>query len=279
MSKFTKEELKTALKIGCPGQLDGEAAQEFNAQSKAWMLSPVNQFVLDMHGVALLTRDFYRAIIQFKTVLKRDEKTLNTINIIPALLSQIKMDGMELAFNPIASLGVLEKPAAKSPIPNVNVDFINPFLLATKNTLEIQCNTKIEIGKPFLKKSQLPNVAIVGVISLASKGFQGSVVLSFTEIMFLKIYKNMFDEMHDKLTPEIVDAAGELLNMIYGSAKTELNSKGYDFQKALPTVLAGEQLSVRQAGIKPAVVIPFITDSGSFHLEIEFENALEAKNV
>ena len=65
------------------------------------------------------------------------------------------------------------------------------------------------------------------------------------------------------------DGAGELLNIIFGQAKALLNDKkGFEIQKAIPTVMRGSQLQVTPMGRGTSVILPFETDSGSFHLEI-----------
>ena len=281
MNEFVKEELGKAIKIKCPSNLDAGASKMFSEQAKAWMLSSAQYFVLDMSGVLNIGREFYQAIILLKTNLKRDQKIIYSINLSSTLLKQVKVDGVEQAFNPVKSMEEIlaqDKAASSPQAGSLNVAFINPFLAAAQKTLEVQCKTKVKVLTPFLKKEQTANVAIAGVLSLISNGFSGSIVLCFPQAVFLKIYENMFGEKHDAITPELEDAAGELLNIIYGMAKIELNSKGYNFQKALPTVMAGEKLKIRQSGSMPAVVIPLETDVGPFHIEIEF-NKSEGKNV
>jgi chemotaxis protein CheX len=277
MGRFTTEEHGKIMRISGPVSLEATAAKEFNDQAKAWLLKPTMHFVLDLKGVAQLTRDFYQAMILLKTTLKKDQKSLYSINVSDGIMKQLRTDGVLQVFTPIEGIekipaeeGVTAKGAS------FNVEFINPFLAATQKTLDVQCKTKTSPKTPFLKKESMPNMAIVGVLSLASKSFNGSIVLCFPQTVFLKIYENMFGEKHEKISAEMEDAAAELLNIIYGQAKIELNSKGYDFQKALPTVMTGDKMSVRHSGARPAVVIPFETDFGLFHVEIEFNKNHEA---
>ena len=274
MSEYSIEQIENMVKIGCPRMLDIAAAAEFSRQCKSWMMKPAEHFVLDFSSVLEISRDFYRAIIHFKTSLRKDGKLIYAINLSPALLKQITRDGVEQAFNPVKSIDTLagEDSQGEGKAASLDVEFLNPFLSAIRKTLEIQCNTKVKLLKPRLKRAPEPDVDIAGVLSLISNGFSGSIVLCFSKKVFLKVYENMFDEKHENISPEIEDAAGELLNIIYGSAKVELNQKGYDFKKALPTVLSGEKIVVRQAGVKPAVIIPVETDVGEFQVEIEFQN-------
>jgi chemotaxis protein CheX len=84
----------------------------------------------------------------------------------------------------------------------------------------------------------------------------------------------MVGEKHQKITPELEDAAGELLNMIFGQAKTVLNDqKGYTLDRALPTILSGEKLSLRHQGHATAIILPFESAVGSFHIEVFVEKS------
>lgn len=281
MSQFTKEQTDKYLKIICPVNLDAVAAKEFSDATKAWLLTQVKHFIVDFAATTNVTKEFYQVLIYLKTNLKKDQKLMYSLNLSSTLLRQIKEDGIEQALHPVKSIDEIFSvgKTAEKQTKTIDVDFINPFLAATEKTLEVQCNTKVKLLKPYLKKEQMPNIAIASVLSLISNGFSGSVVLCFTQEVFLRVYENMFGEKHEKITQELEDAAAELLNIIYGMAKIELNTKGYDFQKALPTVLTGEKIRIRQSGVEPAVIIPFETGFGQLHIEIEFNKPLEGKNV
>ncbi len=276
MNQFSKEETKDVVTIRCPAILDSAAAKELSDQSKLWTLSPAPAYVLDFGSAKEVKREFYNAVMQLRALLKQNEKVIYSVNIPADIILQIRRDGVERAFCPISSLDEVFK--RKKASMSINVGFINPFLVSTQKTLEVQCQTLSKVQKPYLKKENTPNVAIAGVLTLISNGFSGSVVLCFSQSVFLRIYNNMFGENHEKISSEMEDAAGELLNIIYGGAKTELNQNGFNFQKALPTVLVGDRLKVRQAGLAPTVVVPFEMDAGLFHIEIEFDKTMEEGN-
>lgn len=275
---FSIEEKDKISKISCPAQIEASASTEFSNQAKAWLLKPSECYVLDLNGVTQVTNDFYRTIIRFKSTLHQAQKTLFTINVSANLSRQFSADGVTQVFSVVKGMeDVIAKTtgakASKNPTNSgsgLDIKFINPFLQATVKTFEVQCQVKMTPGKPYIKKNSIPQIAIAGVLSLASKGYTGSVVICFPEKVFLKVYESMFGETHPKINKEVQDAASELLNIIYGMAKIELNQNGFDFQKALPTVLVAEQLEIRQSGLSPAMIIPFQSSAGDFHLEIDF---------
>jgi CheY-specific phosphatase CheX len=54
----------------------------------------------------------------------------------------------------------------------------------------------------------------------------------------------MIGEKHAAVTPENADACGELLNIIYASARVKINEAGFDFQPAIPTTVSGSRISL-----------------------------------
>lgn len=278
MGLFALKENKKDMRITFPSSLDAKTSQQFESESKAWMMKPVDLYIFDFKDVSQITREFYAAVIAFQNTLKKDKKIICTLNMKPELTKQVTSDGLSQVFNPmheLPSLDHADAPGKGKHVPGLDVGFLNSFLVATQRTLQEQCNTEVTAGKPFMKKEVNKDIAILGVLNLASTGFHGSIVLCFPKATFLKVYQNMFDEKHEEITQEIQDAVGELLNIIYGIAKIDLNNKGYSFQKALPTVLAADKISVRQTGPFPPMVIPFTGAAGPFQVEIEFNEDKE----
>lgn len=255
--------------------VDITTSTEFKSQSKAWLLQSVKAYVFDFEKTNVLAKTFYQTLLQFHSTLKGTDKTIHSINLTKDLINQINSDGMNQIFSQAESLDEVKKKISpeKKIINGIDTELIKPFLSAVVKTLEIQANTKIKLQKIHLKTGPAKNIAIAGVISLITDNITGSITLCFTEKVFLKIYENMFGEVHTSITKEIEDAAGELLNIIYGQAKIELNNKpGYNLKKAFPTIFVGDAVSISQQGSSPAVVIPFETESGNFHIEIEAQH-------
>ena len=151
----------------------------------------------------------------------------------------------------------------------LNAEIFNPFLDATISTLEIQANIKSKNGKIFVEtENKVLRGDISGVIGLVSDEFSGTVVISFPEKTFLNIMSAMLGEDFQELNQDLVDGAGELLNIIFGQAKTVLNEKGYGIKMAIPTVISGKSHSLSNLFKKEIVIVPFDSSAGSFFVEI-----------
>jgi len=154
----------------------------------------------------------------------------------------------------------------------LDVEFVNPFIDATIQTLKIQCSLTATAGKPYLKPENDPSKTdIAGIIGLSSAAFNGSIALCFPKSVFLAIMGAMLGERYLEISRELEDGAGELLNIIFGTAKTVLNKNGYAIDKALPTIIRGNSIVVRHVTKRPTITLPFTLESGTFRIEIAID--------
>lgn len=153
---------------------------------------------------------------------------------------------------------------------SIDVSFFKPFIDGTKHTLKVQCQIDIKPGKPFIKGKgdQTSVYDIAGVIGLSCKSFHGSIALCFPREVFLDLMSRMLGETFTEITNDLVDGAAEMMNIIFGQAKTVLNAEGHDLHKAIPTVIRGKNIETRQLTKNPVFVLPFEAQSGVFYIEI-----------
>jgi len=152
----------------------------------------------------------------------------------------------------------------------MDVKLINPFIDATLNVLETMASTKVQHGKPYLKKDHVARGDISGVIGLTGET-RGTISVSFTEASILPIVSNMLGEEMKEMNEEIEDAVGEITNMISGQARKKLEELGRTLKAAIPTVITGRDHAVKHMTTYPIIAIPFSTDSGEFTIEVCFE--------
>lgn len=267
--QFTSTEKDGVHVITAPSVIDAKEAARFEATVKSWLVNQCLVHIMDCKDLADLRQNAYRFFVLFNQALKSNNKTFYCINMNPKVMGQVRQDGLTSVFVPVATIEEAKRRSQPNR-PMVDVDFINPFIAATRKVLETQAQTPLTPGKPFLRKpnESIP-MEIAGVISLTCTEFTGSITICFRAEVFLRIYENMVGEKHDVISAEIEDAAGELLNIVFGQAKTVLNDqKGYTLEKAIPTILVGEKLKLHHQSRIPAIVLPFESPAGAFHLEI-----------
>ncbi|MDP6468811.1 MAG: chemotaxis protein CheX [Pirellulaceae bacterium] len=148
----------------------------------------------------------------------------------------------------------------------MNLDYINPFLLATHNVFEtmLQCElTRGELGITDQFQSQHE---VSGIIGLSGEKGSGTVVLSLARSVAVRATGMLLGIEKESIDEDVIDAIGELTNMVAGAAKSELESLSMTL--SLPMVVMGENLLVGfDKEVRP-LVIPFECDWGPLSLEI-----------
>ncbi|MBF0559528.1 MAG: chemotaxis protein CheX [Nitrospirae bacterium] len=153
----------------------------------------------------------------------------------------------------------------------MNVEFMNPFLVSTINVMKTMAQTDAKPGKPFVKSDKSAKGDVTGIVGMRGAQAKGSLAITFTEPAILHIYSQMLGEKAEKISDELVDCVGEITNMICGGAKALLSEKGYKFEMAIPSMVAGKNHMVFHKTNGKIICIPFETSAGSFFLEICFE--------
>ncbi len=160
----------------------------------------------------------------------------------------------------------------------MRAEFINPFLNATKNVLETMCQTQAKPNEPKLKSNSLTYGEVTGIIGMVSDEISGCMILSFSENCILHVVANMLMEPPKlQVDEDIIDAVGELTNMICGGAKAQLAKLDYKFNLATPTMVVGKNVEISYYSDAPTIVIPFSTEYGDFVIEANLGGNLGSK--
>jgi chemotaxis protein CheX len=149
----------------------------------------------------------------------------------------------------------------------MKIDYINPFLSATVNVIQTMSGLKLVPGKPSVKADNRTWGIVSGVIGMASAKLRGNMVVSFDQPSILSIVSKLLGEEFTTIDQDVIDAVGELTNMISGNAKKELSEKGFKFDMALPVMILGKDVEIMQLTKGPILSIPFDLDRGKFVVE------------
>lgn len=153
----------------------------------------------------------------------------------------------------------------------MKVEFINPFLESIVHVLETMANVKVTAGKPQRKEDDTANGDVTGVIGMASAQVKGSLAITFSSAAIFDIAKRMLGEDVKEIDNTVTDLVGEITNMVTGGAKRVLAEQGYDFDMAIPAVVAGKNHSISHKSKGLKIVIPFSILAGKFYVEVCFE--------
>lgn len=149
----------------------------------------------------------------------------------------------------------------------MNVEYINPFVISIVHVFRTMLNLELFRGELLVKRARQPRYDISGVIGLSGKAM-GTIVLSLErELARLATESLLQMEIRSsQITADVIDAVGELTNIIAGGAKAQLSQ--FEMSVTLPTVITGKGHCIEfPRQIKP-ICIPFTCESGYLDLEV-----------
>lgn len=155
--------------------------------------------------------------------------------------------------------------------PLLNSEVINSFTFSVKDTITKLISATITAEKPFVAEKFDLQTEIAGILGVTSEENKGLFVIAFSKDAIIHIHNAMLGEAETELTDSVCDVVGELSNMIYGSSKTVLNEKGYQFKMAIPTISRGT-FNISNKSKSLTIVMPFkIDNSFSFTVALTVE--------
>ncbi len=148
----------------------------------------------------------------------------------------------------------------------VKAEYINPFLDALVNAFDMMLGCAVRRGPLALSSKNLATHDYSGVIGLSGQAV-GTVVVSLSTAVARKATAVMLMTPEDEVTrEEIVDAVGELANMVAGAAKAKLEE--YDLSVSLPSVITGEGHEICFPSNVTPICVPYQSDWGPLTLEV-----------
>ena len=158
----------------------------------------------------------------------------------------------------------------------MRVEYINPFIKSVKNVYSTMLDCDVRRGKPVLKNNNRADHYISGVIGLSGKAV-GAAILSMSEPAALAAASHMLMCEITEISDDVLDAVGELTNMMAGAAKAEL--EGYELMVSLPNVITGNNHEIHFPSDVQPVSIPFDTDWGPISLTVGLTEVAQPAEV
>ena len=147
----------------------------------------------------------------------------------------------------------------------ISIAHVNPFLKATIETYTTMLGTTPKAGKPQLVSGRGINYDVTGIIGIAG-GIKGNVAISFPEESALKNVSAFLGEEMTEMNDDVMDAIGELSNIVAGYAKNFLTD--FKVEISLPTVIKGHNLVIKEPPDVFSFVVPFECEWGRFDLGV-----------
>ncbi|MCL2744166.1 MAG: chemotaxis protein CheX [Planctomycetaceae bacterium] len=148
------------------------------------------------------------------------------------------------------------------------IDYINPVITGLEDAFSTMLNCKIErTGLGLMENNQALH-PVSGIIGMSSSAGMGTVVLSMSEAVAIHAASAMLMTELSEVNDDVMDAVGELTNMVGGGAKSKLAQ--YQMTMSLPNVLCGENCRLHFPLKSQPISIPFKCEWGPLALQIGF---------
>ena len=149
----------------------------------------------------------------------------------------------------------------------MRVEFINPFIGATKRVFETMIGVTVDRGLPYLRRQGETHEGLIGVIGLTG-GAIGIAAICVSNDAAINICERFVGSRPTEVDVEVIDAVGELINMIAGNAKSQLEA--YELSISLPSIIRGREQAIEFPQQINPICIPFSSPIGNFIIQIGF---------
>jgi chemotaxis protein CheX len=155
--------------------------------------------------------------------------------------------------------------------------YIQPFIEVCKNVFKEFVGCELTADRPyFVGPDTINEWDISAIIGLTGEA-RGAVVISLKKELALRLTDLLTGSKHPDLDDDVVDAIGEIVNIIAGNAKKGLEEV-FHLVISLPTIIKGNRHSIKWPANQAQIIcIPFtIFEKESFFLSVAIESVRSA---
>jgi len=148
---------------------------------------------------------------------------------------------------------------------------------AAHNVFETMLGTKLQDGEPRQVDSPMRTEGVVALIGLAGD-WAGTGAFRCSAEMARKVSGLFLMQEFTAVDEEVLDAVGELANMVLGNAKTVFEETLGPMGLSIPTVIYGRNFTTRSVGHNEWTVVPFELDGEVFEIQISLAQRHHARD-
>ncbi len=134
--------------------------------------------------------------------------------------------------------------------------FVNSFIVGAKHVFETMLNIELADGEPYEKTTTRSTADVTGVMGFTGDR-RGTMAFSMSASGALTIYARLMGDDVRSISPEIVDAMGEITNIISGQARKELEKEGLHLTAHVPMIFVGKNVEISLVTKGAIITIPF----------------------
>ncbi len=151
----------------------------------------------------------------------------------------------------------------------MDVRYVNPFIAAVKHVFKTMMEADVFVGRPCLKDGDAASSHVSAIIGFSGKA-AGSVAMCFSKQTAVRVASKLAGtELSILDTTELVDALGELTNIVAGQAKAKLPNVNVAI--SLPRVIVGAGHRLMESATSPVLLLPCDSSLGRFSVEVTMQ--------
>lgn len=128
---------------------------------------------------------------------------------------------------------------------------------ATLNVFSTMLGLELQTGDSYVEADPPgPSEGVLALVGLAGN-WAGSGTVSCSAEMARKISSALLMAEYESINDEVLDAIGEVANMVLGNVKTALEEKLGPMGLSIPTVVYGRNFTTRSMARSSWTVVPF----------------------
>jgi chemotaxis protein CheX len=139
---------------------------------------------------------------------------------------------------------------------------------ATKDVFSTMLGLEIQSGEPRWESSQpSPVNGVVGLIGLAGS-WTGAGCISFSSEFACTISAKLLMAEYHSVNEDVLDAVGEITNMIVGNFKLFAEDVLGPLGLSIPTVIFGHNFTARSMNTGEWIVVPFTCEAAQLEVRV-----------
>ncbi len=151
----------------------------------------------------------------------------------------------------------------------MKVKHISPLLESTVDVLSTMAFVEVTMGKIGVRRDAITHGDLTGFIDMVGDDVNGWIGISFCEPTILDITTRLIQEEVTSIDELVVDAVGEITNMVAGATKKRYADMGLELGLTRPWVVLGNKED-EHCIPERSIIIPFETQAGHFEVEMFF---------
>jgi len=153
--------------------------------------------------------------------------------------------------------------------------YVKPFVSATLNTFKNFVGFELTAGHPHFSGRTLEFDQDISAVIGLSGDIRGAVVMSMKKEFAIQIADTLVGVPHTEIDDDVVDAIGEIVNIIAGNVKNDVPG-GEKIVISLPTVVKGKDHTFAWPGKHMRILcISFRHEEDCFYVLVDMEKSAQ----